>query len=1036
MDFFRNGFLLMLGIVLFPAGAAADEDVPAWLPRYDLAVRVDVAASKVDVHEQITWTNRHDRPAHELVFNAHSRYTVPKEQIGFMAKTIELLRLRPSDALDTDGAALNVKRASLRSDAAGLKAEETPLEFHFSGETQTDLVVKLPRPVGRGETVTIVLESTLHLPQKQGRWGQWHGVTFLSTWLPVVAVYDDDGWHPTPFVAWHQPFFNEAGVYHAQITVPAEQHVACTGSVSAIKDLPDGWKQLSVSAQGVRDFALLCSNRYVEFTGEADRGPGLPPVKVRVLAFPEHEFYAKQMLATACETLPLYGKWFGPYPYPEFTLVESYFGWNGNECATLVMIDERVFGMPKLACNYIEYLVSHEICHQWWYNLVGTNGYCETWMDEALATHFSHRFMNGKHGKNNALMHYPKGLEWLPNIRREDYRMSGILGTIGRGEHQAILQEMPKFGHLANLFSLCYDKGARVVGMIEDRLGDEGFIDFIRVVQQKYRYRILRVEDFRRELEAYTGRSWEQFFHDWLCSSGLCDWAVEHVKVKRMDSARLTDRVAPAPELPPTGTEPVLGACLEKPCKGGPCRVVIDLCQKADICEQTVVGIALDKDDCFPIRVPVLPEVAEIDYPEIGATVRTTSPKHVRVEVILPRPPVQVTVDPDKVLLDKNPANNCWKKHVRWRFAPVYTMLEESDLTNAYDRANVLFGPWIYSPAYPDPWYTRSTLVGLRAGVFRTQQFTGGVYAAYRTDYRDIVLGADGLINHWPFPQTQVGFNIEQRLATFQDGRDTAFRASVFGRYVFKYTSSLYLQPMEYLEGFAAYQDNFLPLPKNSVPGAQRYDSTALGGLHFSVNYLTPYWDPQGGFKLDLTYAGGVVDVDRTRAAHQFTGQLSVVKELPDLTGLGIAFNLCEWLSRSRLAVRAYAAGGLPDEVEYFLLGGSTLFRGFDQSERQGSLVWVASLEYRMPLVRDVRWDCCDHVFGVRNVYGAAFYDVGDAYTRGRSVGPIAHAVGVGLRVDMAFFGFLERMTLRFDAAKTVNAATPWQFWFGVQQPF
>ena len=65
----------------------------------------------------------------------------------------------------------------------------------------------------------------------------------------------------------------------------------------------------------------------------------------------------------------------------------------------LVMIDERVFGMPHVAGSYVDYLVSHEICHQWWYNLVGTNGYCETCMDEAMATYFSNRLINQKLGK-------------------------------------------------------------------------------------------------------------------------------------------------------------------------------------------------------------------------------------------------------------------------------------------------------------------------------------------------------------------------------------------------------------------------------------------------------------------------------------------------------------------------------------------------------------------------------------------------------------------------------------------------------------
>ena len=140
-------------------------------------------------------------------------------------------------------------------------------------------------------------------------------------------------------------------------------------------------------------------------------------------------------------------------------------------------------------------------------------------------------------------------------------------------------------------------------------------------------------------------------------------------------------------------------------------------------------------------------------------------------------------------------------------------------------------------------------------------------------------------------------------------------------------------------------------------------------------------------------------------------------------------------MSRSRR--RGWCRGRCPRGGQYFALGGSTQFRGFDLAERQGSLLWAANAEVRVPVVREARWDVADHVAGVRNVQIAGFYDVGAVYTDGNVVGGgAAHALGLGLRVDLAFFSFIERAVVRLDAAKAVNAATPWQVWFGVQQPF
>ena len=319
----------------------------------------------------------------------------------------------------------------------------------------------------------------------------------------------------------------------------------------------------------------------------------------------------------------------------------------------------------------------------------------------------------------------------------------------------------------------------------------------------------------------------------------------------------------------------------------------------------------------------------------------------------------------------------------------------------------------------------------MRAGVYKTQQFAGGAYVAARTDYRDLVFGVDGLWDHWPLPRTQVGFNYERRIAGpfgGTDGVDGANRAVLYGRYVLRYGSSLYLPPMSYVDAYATYSDNFLPFARTFSAGAARPGYTALGGAHYRLNLLTPYWDAERGIWIDASASGGVADLGPTVGTAQGRLDLSTTQRLPD--GLGS-------LSAVKVAGRAVVQGALPARGQFFALGGSTLFRGFDLAERQGSLLWATSAEVRVPVVREVRWDVLDHVAGVRNVQIAGFYDAGAIYTEGRAVGGgAAHALGLGVRVDLAFFSFIERAVVRLDAAKTVNAASPWQVWFGVQQPF
>ncbi len=999
-------FALLIAIAAGPVAAAGPVPVPDHLPRYDLARTRDVAGHVAHFKQTVTWSNRHQRPADTLVFNFYPYYRIPSGDTLLLQKTLELLRLRPENGIDRRG----------RNGAIGsITLGGQPLSYSYREENPTTIVVTLPKPVACGESVTVAIEGIVRLPNKQGRWGQWGGITYLANALPVVAFYDDAGWHDTPFVPWHQPFWNEAGVYTAAVTLPTEQILACSADVARVTDRGDGWKTVVTAPFVGRDFAVLCSADYREYVATT-RCPDGREVRLRCVAHPNHAYYAQEILRVVGEAIPVYCEWFGPYPYDHFTVAEAYFGWNGNECAGLVMIDERVFDMPKLALGYVEYLVSHETCHQWWYNQVGTNGYAETFMDEGAATYFTHRLIDRKHGRNNELLAWPPPFDWMPNIRRDNYRFASLYGAIRRDEAPAAAQPLPEFGHLVALFSGAYDRGSKVFGMIEERLGPE-FLPFTRELVKKYSFGVLSAEQFKAELVAFTGpqsaAQWDQFFDHWVYGKGLTDWKVERVRVE--------GRAGPLLWRPglvrtrETGTDGVLA------------EVVVS--QNREIDEPTVVAFQFAEGDGFPVRVPVGGS-RPVSIPEVNAQVQPLGEGRALVTVKLPAAPTNVVVDPDRVLLDANPGNNAWKAPPAVNVVPLYTMLNETDLTNDYDRWNINAGPWFWGPTYLDPWYTRSTLAGFRVGAYRTQTFSGGIYAAVRPEYRDAVIGADGLFDHWPWPKTQVGFNVERRIGGpwGGSGEDTAFRANLFGRYVFNYSSSLYLHPMNYVDAFTTYSDNFLPFARTFSTGAVRPSWTQLNGLHYRLNLYTPYWDPDRGVWVDLVAAGGVVDLKgETRGAAQLRGELATAHKLPD--GLG-------YFSDVKAAGRVVAMKAFPDEGQFFALGGGTLFRGFDLAERQGSFLWAANAELRFPLARNVRWNVLDSLVGGRNLYAAGFYDVGAVYADGRSVGGVAHALGAGLRLDLAFFSFIERATVRLDVGKTINAATPFQVWFGVQQPF
>ena len=313
----HSRFLWLVAAAALVAAAPAQPrpPFPNWLPRYDLEFDLDVAKRELIGHMRATWTNHYQRSVHELVFNAHSHYVVPDNQIGFDAKMLELL-------------AHGRQRSSRRQATAvrhrpyypAGRAIRSNLPFHYEGDTKTTLVVPLPFELKPGEAVTIDLALRFHIPAKQGRWGQWQSITTLSNWLPVFAVFDEtqpDNALLTSTLAGSRgrPSANAGnrrrsfpGISRSS-TKPASTTSAprCPATRRSAAPAPSSPSRTSATAGnnstsrpiGVRDFAFLCSDNYCVYEGEVPQQPGVPaPSRCASWRFPNTSFTPRRWCAS------------------------------------------------------------------------------------------------------------------------------------------------------------------------------------------------------------------------------------------------------------------------------------------------------------------------------------------------------------------------------------------------------------------------------------------------------------------------------------------------------------------------------------------------------------------------------------------------------------------------------------------------------------------------------------------------------------------------------------------------------------------
>ncbi len=938
--------------------------IPPGLPRYDLSVRIDPQARTVVARERVVFTNRSSQPTGELVFHVYPRYALPEKDRLIVGKTMEMLRLSPEEALDSHGHRLEIRRVVVDGRDA---------RSRFDPSDETILTVPLARAVPPGGTAVCVFEFTLDLPPKWGRWGSYGGITYLLNWYPVLAHHDAKGWARTPFVPWHQPWYQEAGHYTAWVELPAEQVVASSGRITRREVVRPGWQRLLIETGSApaRDFALVCSDRFRTWQRQA----GATLVKVH--GFPEHAQNAQRALGYACEVIPIYERWFGPYFDTEFEIAPSFFGWNGNECSGLVLLDDRVMSLPAAGRRYIEHLVTHETCHQWWWNTIGTDGYSETFMDEGLVNCFTALRLDAKYGRNGPLIVWPRGLTWLPTIGREDLRLAGYYGWRRKGHSGPILQDLNSLGNLYNLFSLAYDRGGKVVEMIHHRLGEERFFAFFREVYHRHAFQTLYYADLKRELAAFdpAGR-WPEFLDGWVLDHKETDWAIERVAVE-----------------PATGDHPA-----ER-------EITIELKQRGQMVEPTIVLCRCPEGE---LRVPIWPERGNYQVP--GAKVARQEDRWV-VRVAAPGEPSQIEVDPDHALLDDQPVNNRWKPEIAWRLTPFLSPLDLSSQFQPYDRPSVIAGPFIDT-------YARG---GFKVGIQQPNRWQIIGWAGTEPALSEAIFGGQATRFNTPWPGWSAGLFYEEGLYNFyNDKRHSGGRAFLRRRLL--ESSSFLVDDPAFFEFYYGVGNEFWP-GDDGRPVEQYLGAV---GARFRKSTLYPYWDPVQGHVFDTSAEYGNTLLGSALTYVRYVGQYGIVRKLPESWGI---------LPNSRFAFRAYGGWSWPETATLFRLGGGMRLRALDLTAQEGSAVWLLTVEWRFPIRQGINRGFLDHLITWNNLYGAVFYDVGESRLPG-GWGPVVHGPGVGLRFDTTLFSFLERAVLRVDLAQPIGLPGGPVMWFGLNQVF
>lgn len=495
----------------------------AWQQRvdYTIAASLDTAAAVLIGTACITYHNNSPDSLDRLYFHLYANAFRDGETVYAR----EELRISGSRALSRAGAA---DRGGLAVRSVAVDATSVPAIADDSL-----LQVVLPSPLAPGAAQTLTIDFTLKVPRQFSRLGRSGNHYEFVQWYPKACVYDQRGWHRYGYHALGE-FYGEFGTFTVTVDIPGSFVVAATGEridpddqtfVEALISTgaapsPPPRRRAGFRAENVHDFAWACDP---EFLIVCDTVTG---VEISTFVRPQNRNRWRSVPDYACAALQGYQRWFGGYPYSSLSIVDSEFR-GGMEYPQLVMIgpaDDRL-------TRGLETVVIHEIAHQWFYGLLGSNEYDEAWLDEGFTTYAEIRYFEERYGPANSILRLPM----LPALSRRTYHRVVHYVTHTNGLDAALLT--PPYSHLdapLGYVGNAYSKPALLLLAIEGIIGRPQFEAALQAYCQRFRYGHPTSEDVVALLHEYGGPHIADLLDRSLRSAAFCDWSVAAVRGSRV----------------------------------------------------------------------------------------------------------------------------------------------------------------------------------------------------------------------------------------------------------------------------------------------------------------------------------------------------------------------------------------------------------------------------------------------------------------------------------------------------------------------
>ncbi len=224
---------------------------------------------------------------------------------------------------------------------------------------------------------------------------------------------------------------------------------------------------------------------------------------------------AAKVFASTPEMISYFEKRLGvPFPWQKYDqiVVRDFVSGAMENTTASIFMEELLLDEREALDSEWDYIIAHELFHQWFGDLVTAESWSNLTLNEAFANYSEYLWNEKRYGQDQA------DLKLV--VEKEGYL----------AEADAEPKELIRFNYAdaEDLFDAhSYNKGGLALHMLRRELGDAAFFKGLNLYLTQHAFQAVEAHDLRLAMERVSGRDLNWFFNQWFFAKGHPELKVE-----------------------------------------------------------------------------------------------------------------------------------------------------------------------------------------------------------------------------------------------------------------------------------------------------------------------------------------------------------------------------------------------------------------------------------------------------------------------------------------------------------------------------